>query len=478
MSASSGADDFVEEPPKAIRRRCQAPAPSDVFGVTMYCGVSAKIKDEARFTHWAWHPTLTPLAASSIFAQPGLHLSVLLITLVSNGIFFLLYHSATYYNLNRHKTQVLVLEVHISNTINFYGRLLTWLLAGYVAALVGQYYRGAKDKGGTMIAAMASFVGNIATVINRECDRAEEFSEDLWRALTCMGHYALAHAASNTKFKKSKNEMQDIFDSRGFDGKYLLSHQKKETATVIYNGILESLQEEYEKGGMGCLKGSFDSNRFVKVSTDLENLLEGVLRVISSMSANKLPYAYHQLIHWGVRNGYFLNNIATYWILALQFSSNGADNYPLSCFQTMISVKTDDDINCLTEEYIWFNVFRILLGYFILGCLEFYPTLIKTWEYSLVLRDYQDVTMLSLKPDVDTNCPTEEYIWFNVFRILLGYFILGCLELYPTLVKTWETSLVLKNYQDVVDCVCRPLKPGSERRSLGRMRLRKMEINS
>ncbi|KAL7548587.1 hypothetical protein ACHAWF_011866 [Thalassiosira exigua] len=316
--------------------------------------------------------------------------------------------------------QSLVLEIHITNTINFYGRLLTWLLSGYVAAMVGQYYRGAKEKGGQMFASMGSFVGNITPFINRECDRAEEFSEDLWRALTCMGHYALAHAASNTKFKKSKKEIQDIFDSRGFDGKYLLSFGKKETATVIYNGILETLHEEYKKGETGCLEVTFDSDIFVKVSTDLENLLEGVLRVISSMSANKLPYAYHQLIHWGVRNGFFLNNISVYWILALNLSSNGADHYPFGCFHTM----------------------------------------------------------LSLKPDDATNCPTEEYIWFNVFRILLGYFILGCLELYPTLVKTWEHSLVLRNYQEVVDSICRPLKPGTERRSLGQMRLTKEKINT
>ncbi|KAL7548495.1 hypothetical protein ACHAWF_011775, partial [Thalassiosira exigua] len=92
-----------------------------------------------------------------------------------------------------------MLDVHMIHTINFYQRLLTWLLAGYVVALIGHYYRGAKDKEEVMFSSMSSFVGNIITVINHESDRAEEFSEDIWRALTCLGHYGLAHAASNTK---------------------------------------------------------------------------------------------------------------------------------------------------------------------------------------------------------------------------------------------------------------------------------------
>lgn len=262
-----------------------------------------------------------------------------------------------------------------------------------------------------MFQSMASFVGNITVVINYDCERAEEFTESLWAALTAMGHYALAYAASNTRFRVPEKEMQEIFDSRGLDGEHLLSFQTKETATLMYNAILATLQNEFEMEGTGCLKKSFDSRRFVKVATDLENLNAGVLRVISSMSSNKLPFSYHQLINWGVRNGFVLTSIARYWFMAIAHASKGRD-YPFSCFQTMFSIHHD------------------------------YYT-----------------------------CPTEEVIWFNVYRILLAYFVLGCLELYPTLAKTWEHSLVLNNYRGVVDCICRPLKPGTERRSLDQLRL-------
>ncbi|KAL7525382.1 hypothetical protein ACHAWF_001333 [Thalassiosira exigua] len=253
---------------------------------------------------------------------------------------------------------------------------------------------------------MAAIVGNISVVINYQCDGADEFTESLWGALTSMGYYALAHAASNTKFKVSEDEMRAIFDSRGLDGEYLLSFKKKETATLIYNGMMTSLEQEFEKEGKGCLKRTFDSHRFVKVAKDMEILLEGVLRVISSMSSNKLPYAYHQLIHWAVRNGLFITTLFRYKILGNGHAADGSP-YPFECHE-----KVGDD------------------------------------------------------------CHTNEFIWFNALRILLAYFIIGCLELYPTLAKAWENSLVLKNYQRVVDSICCPLKPGTERRCLSQLQLR------
>ena len=70
-------------------------------------------------------------------------------------------------------------------------------------------------------------------------------------------------------------------------------------------------------------------------------------------------------------------------------------------------------------------------------------------------------------------CETEEYIIFVMLRIFTAYFVFGCLELYPTLAKTWEHSLVLENYRGVVDSICRPLKPGEEFLSLREMRLTK-----
>lgn len=62
-----------------------------------------------------------------------------------------------------------------------------------------------------------------------------------------------------------------------------------------------------------------------------------------------------------------------------------------------------------------------------------------------------------------SECSTITYITFNIGIAFTTYYVIGCLELYPTLVKSWQDQLVLKNYLKVVDAVCRPLLVGSKR---------------
>ena len=193
-------------------------------------------------------------------------------------------------------------EIAIMNdSITLLQRLMTWLVTGYVAMIVNQYYRGAKEKGGLMFSSLARFVAGINPCINHDHPEAEEFQEILWSAVNAMGHYALAQASKNTKFRLSKEELHEIFESRGMDSDYLLSLAEKETVTAIFNGIIKTLHEEMKKGPEGCLD-AFDSHLFVKVSLDLESLQEGSLRVVSSMSANKLPFAYHRKSIWLYRS--------------------------------------------------------------------------------------------------------------------------------------------------------------------------------
>ena len=59
---------------------------------------------------------------------------------------------------------------------------------------------------------------------------------------------------------------------------------------------------------------------------------------------------------------------------------------------------------------------------------------------------------------VDNSCVTEEFISYNAMNLLAVYFLMGILEIYPTLMKTWESQLVLNNYKLVIDLICEPLK--------------------
>lgn len=392
-----------------------------VFGVTMNKGCVAKIKDEERFSNWAWLPTLTPWFKSTVFAQSGIHISVLLLTVVCNLVYFTMRfaaeRAAEMNGLNSDEVVWTSREIAIINdSISLLQRLMTWLVTGYVALIVNQYYRGAKEKGGLMFSSLARFVAGITPCISRDHPEAEEFREILWSAVNAMGYYALAQASKTTKFRLNKDELHDIFESRGMDSDYLLSLAEKETVTAIFNGIMKTLHEEMKKGPNGCLDSSFDSNRFVKVSLDLESLQEGSLRVVSSMSANKLPYAYHHLINWGVRNCLFVTTVFQYLTLAYEHMSLNKP-MPFTC-----------------SSSIW--------------------------------------------TDPIHDCETEEYVVFQLLRMFTAYFVFGCLELYPTLAKTWEHSLVLENYRGVVDSICRPLKPGEEFLSLQEMRSAKTMKNT
>jgi hypothetical protein len=82
--------------------------------------------------------------------------------------------------------------------------------------------------------------------------------------------------------------------------------------------------------------------------------------------------------------------------------------------------------------------------------------------------------------DVDSTCHTEEFIFFNIVNIVSVYFLLGLLELYPTLIKTWQSQLVLKNYKLVLDLICEPLKPDvyKQPKNLSQLKKKKEKVAS
>ncbi|KAL7551174.1 hypothetical protein ACHAWF_014366 [Thalassiosira exigua] len=123
------------------RRRCPmapaAPAPAQIFGVTMNGVVSAKINYEERFTNWAWLPTLTHFAASSVFSKPGLHIAVFVIIILGNVVYFVTFEVTAKHHAAMDDAQIF--GFFMTESVDFYHRLLTWLLSGYVVIIVQQY---------------------------------------------------------------------------------------------------------------------------------------------------------------------------------------------------------------------------------------------------------------------------------------------------------------------------------------------------
>lgn len=242
-----------------------------------------------------------------------------------------------------------------------------------------------------------ALVGILSVSIDYDHPRSREILLDLHAGISSMAHYALSHAASNTTFRKSQEEMRQIYNDRGLDGKHLLQYDKKETGTVLYLAILQTIQGERDRGRFdgdsGCLVKSFDSYQFNAFRRDLELFFGSTLSVISCMSSNKLPFAYHQLLHWAGRVFLFTFTVGSYAHEAKLALHRGETLDPTTCYSIIGTAPS-----CATKGIVLFNVVQILTAYFILACLELYPTLTKVWQHSLVVKNYHNVVDVICKP--------------------------------------------------------------------------------
>ena len=261
------------------------------------------------------------------------------------------------------------------------------------------YYKEVRSKASGMMRGLDSFVGGISVAVDYSSPRAVNFLNDLYGAVSAAAHYALSLAGANTKFKLSKDGIKAIFDDNGYDGNYLLSLPKKQTVTVIRLAVLQSLKEE-KLASDSCLT-DYNEFREEAIRKDLTGFAAEAMSVISCVSSNKLPFAYVQLITFFTRIFLLFAIFLSYVAFSLEHSIEN-HSFHYQCYSSIFS-RRGELINCSTEEYLFFNVFNLSITYFILGLLELYPTLIKSWQSQLVLKNYRGVIDLicePLKPDV------------------------------------------------------------------------------
>ena len=263
------------------------------------------------------------------------------------------------------------------------------------------YYVNVRSKASTMIRGLNRFVEGISISVDYNSPRATAFLNDLYGAVRATAHYALAYASENTKFKLPNEKLQAIFDENGYDGELMTSYPKKQTVTVMRQALLHSLEEEKE-AREGCLqKNRYNQFREENIRQSVSEFAEGAMSTISCVSSNKMPFAYVQLMACATRTFLLFHMFMSYVFYAFEFVEIGAKPV-FTCYNSIFF--TDDvDSTCFTVDYIFFNVFHILEVYFIMGILELYPVLMKTWQSHLVLKNYKDVIdliCLPLKPDV------------------------------------------------------------------------------
>jgi hypothetical protein len=260
------------------------------------------------------------------------------------------------------------------------------------------YYKDVRKKASEMIKGLDGFVDGISISVDYESPRAAEFLNELYGAVHATSHFALALASENTRFKLSKDEIQAIFDDNGYDGNYLLSFQKKQTVTIMRVAIQRSLKEEKESSN-SCLK-DYNEFREEQIWQDLRQFASGAMSVTSCVSSNKLPFAYVQLITWATRVFLLYHLFFFYASTALELVEDGSGPV-LNCFSSIFYYSSSEG-HCHTEAFVLFNIVNITKVYFVLGLLELYPVLIKSWQSQLVLKNYRlviDGICGRLKPD-------------------------------------------------------------------------------
>ena len=370
------------------------PSREDVTGVIVKGGTMAKITNGDKFSNWAWWVAVSPFCKSTVFTRLGFHISVWLYIALANIAYFLVFFGGTKGAANdqekRRSTD------GMEEVDSFALRLLTWLLAGYIGVVVTAYYINVRSKASEMIQGLVHFVDGISISVDYDSPRAKAFLNDLYGALRATAHYALGRAAANTKFKLQKEELQAIFDDNGYDGKYLLLHQKKFAITLMRRAILRSLEEEREAIG-SCFKKFYRNNvlKEENVVTALQRFANGAMRTMSN-SSSKLPFAYVHLLTWATRTFLLFHMVVSYVGYALEHLAVKAKT-PFSCYDSSLLLDGVDK-HCVTEYFIFYNALNLLVVYFLMGILEIYPTLMKTWESQLVLNNYKLVIDLICEP--------------------------------------------------------------------------------
>jgi hypothetical protein len=361
------------------------PSREDVTGVNVKGGVMAKITNGDKFSNWSWWVGVSPGCKSTVFTRLGFHITVWMYIALFNIFYFVTYHKSQKFGYNEGSRTSL--SKTLSGMDSFAIRLLTWLLAGFVSQVVFSYYVAVRVKASDMIQGLDSFVDGIIISVDYNSPRAKAFLNDLYGAVRATAYYALAYASENTKFRLPNDRLQDIFDENGYDGEFLTSYPKKQTVTVVRQALLLSLEEEKE-ASESCLQ-RYNNFREENIRQSITLFAAGAMSTISCVSSNKLPFAYVHLLTWATRTFLLFGRFFSYVSLALEYETKEVQTV-FSCYNSVIFSGAGDG-TCYTGEFIVFNIFNLLVLYFVMGLLELYPALMKTWQSQLVLKNYKKI---------------------------------------------------------------------------------------
>ena len=96
------------------------------------------------------------------------------------------------------------------------GRLMVFVLAGYMFHLVTAYWIGTRLKCAQLLIGTSKVVDVLTTTIDYDNPHAEEFLRDLWGAIHLIGHYAFKNCSSLTNYTLSEHSNITSLSGKSF----------------------------------------------------------------------------------------------------------------------------------------------------------------------------------------------------------------------------------------------------------------------
>lgn len=308
-----------------------------------------------------------------------------------------------------------VVQTFSSSSISMATRLLTFTLSSYVGIIVANYWTNVRRKTRNMNYGLSNAVDTIATTIDYNHPNASVLLDSIYGPLVVIGQYGLAIASKTSKYKKSKEEILELFDRHNLDGKYLLNtYPPKQIMHTLRLAILQEIQKERHDAASSCLH--YMSNEdFIELRKQLNDYCGWASSTSSSVSSSKLPYGYVQFINWSTHAVLLMCVYQMFQEQGYRWSKAGI----CWTFTHRLCRETDRHARHVEiYQFVFFVLFKIIILYFVLGCLELYYVLEQSFSSGLVVQNYYGIIELICAPlskttltaycdDVDAACRTS-----------------------------------------------------------------------
>ena len=262
------------------------------------------------------------------------------------------------------------------------------------------YFKDVRGKARGMMYGLSNAVDILSVALDYDLGSSEACRSDLERALSAIGHYALT-VVSTINMPESQKAEAEVIRREVFESRKFDGDYfvSLPPKQALHVLRLAVLQTIECERAKGCL-ANLTNEQHVALLSYLNDYCGRACSVSSSVSSSKLPFAYVHLVNWGVKI------LTAFYLVTFE---------------------------CLAAE---------------------------DWDTTPVCMPWEKCKVTESNPTPST---WMFFVWVELMQLAILYFLFGILEVYVCVNDTWQSGLVLQNYEGILDMICEPLlvKPAS-----------------